>query len=208
MNQSVIELQMPLTLEAVKDLKTGDLVSLTGRFFTCRSKFQKKLTSQELQPPAAIEGLNVMCHMGPVMKRQGEDWQVVSAGPTTSFRMDAFGTDMIKRLNLRAIIGKGTMGKKTMETMRQEGCVHLSSIGMDANCLPKTIKRVVSVSYLEEFGMIEAVWILEAKQWGPFLVDIDTSGANYFHNIDAEARRRLPAIMERLGVDPDYVYPA
>ena len=208
MNQTVNELQMPLALEAVRGLKIGDLVSLSGIFFSCRSKFQKKITRNEIDSPDALKGINVMCHMGPVMKKQGAEWLTISAGPTTSFRMDAYGPAMIKRLKLRAIIGKGTMGKKTMEAMREQGCVHLSSIGMDANCLPRTIKRVVSVSYLEEFGMIEAVWVFEAKQWGPFLVDIDATGANYFHKIDVQARKRLPQIMARLGVDPDYRYAA
>ena len=127
-------------------------------------------------------------------------------GPTTSLRMDSYGPAMIKKLGLRAIIGKGSMGEKTMAAMREEGCVHLSSIGMDANVLPHTIEEVLSVHYLEEFGLIEAVWVFKAKKWGPFLVDIDTTGANYFYDIDREARQRLPKALKRLGVDPEYEY--
>lgn len=206
MSTLIEELQMPLSLATIQDLKIGDLVTLNGTFFSCRSKFHAKMVREKAPIPQALTGINVMCHMGPIMKREGVKWVVVSAGPTTSFRMDPYGPAIIKRLGLRAIIGKGTMGEKTMAAMREEGCVHLCSIGMNANVLSETIQRVLSVEYLEEFGMIEAVWVFEAKGWGPFLVDIDTTGANYFHRVNKEARQRLREVLKGLGVDPDYEY--
>lgn len=202
----VKELESPLSSTEVRELEIGDLVSITGVFFSCRSKFHAKLLRENAPVPPSLEGLNVMCHMGPVMRKERNEWIMIAGSPTTSFRMDSYGPAMIKRLGLRAIIGKGSMGEKTMAAMREEGCVHLSAIGMDANALPDTIKRVISVNYLEEFGMIEAVWVFEAKEWGPFLVDIDATGANYFHAANEEAKRRVPEILSRLGVDPDYEY--
>lgn len=206
MSFTVKELQAPLSIEDVKSLKIGELASITGVFFSCRSKFHAKILRDKAPVPAELRGINVMCHMGPIMKKDKQSWIMVAGGPTTSLRMDSYGPAMIKKLGLRAIIGKGSMGEKTMAAMREEGCVHLSSIGMDANVLPHTIKEVLSVHYLEEFGSIEAVWVFKAKGWGPFLVDIDTTGANYFHAIDSKARQRLAKVMKRLGVDPDYQY--
>ncbi len=206
MSDLIKELETPLSLEAVEVLKTGDLVALNGLFFSCRSKFHAKMVREQAPIPASLRGINVMCHMGPVMQRQGESWAVLSAGPTTSFRMDSYGPAMIKRLGLRAIIGKGTMGPKTMAAMREEKCVHLCSVGMDSNVLPDKIKKVVSVDYLEEFGMIEAVWVFEAQGWGPFMVDIDTTGANYFDHIKASVEARRREIQKRFGIDPDYEY--
>lgn len=206
MSVKVRELQTPLSLEVVKSLRIGDLVSITGTFFSCRSKFHVKLLRDKIPVPSFLEGINVLCHMGPIMKKEGGVWRPAALGPTTSFRMDPFGPEMIKKLGLRAIIGKGTMGEKTMAAMRAEGCVHLSSIGMDANALPDTIKEVLSVHYLEEFGMLEAVWIFRAKEFGPYLVDIDTTGANYFHRVDRRARQRLSKALKSLGVDPKYKY--
>jgi tartrate/fumarate subfamily iron-sulfur-dependent hydro-lyase beta chain len=206
MTITIKELKTPLSLETVRNLKIGDMVCLTGSFFSCRSKFHAKVVRERVPIPRSLRGVNVMCHMGPIMKKEKGEWVVVSAGPTTSFRMDSYAPAMIKQLGLRAIIGKGTMGEKTMAAMRNEGCVHLCSVGMDANALPSRIERVLSVHYLEEFGMIEAVWVFEAKKWGPFIVDIDTTGANYFRRVDKEARKRLPNILKRLGVDPRYEY--
>lgn len=206
MSITVKELHTPISLETVRSLKIGELASITGVFFSCRSKFHAKLLKEKAPAPEEIVGLDVMCHMGPIMKKDENGWKMTAGGPTTSLRMDSYGPAMIKKLGLRVIIGKGSMGEKTMAAMREHGCVHLSSIGMDANVLPNTIKEVLSVNYLEEFGMIEAVWVFRAEKWGPFLVDIDTTGANYFHEIDHEARRRLNEILTRLGVDPEYDY--
>jgi len=206
MSHLIKELETPLSLEAIQDLKLGDLVTLNGRFFSCRSKFHAKMVREQAPIPPSLQGINVMCQMGPVMKKEGDSWAVMSAGPTTSFRMDPYGPAMIKRLGLRAIIGKGTMGVKTMAAMREEGCVHLCSVGMDSNVLPSKIQRVVSVAYLEEFGMIEAVWVFEAKGWGPFVVDIDATGANYFDHINRDIQERLPEVQKRLGLDPHYKY--
>jgi len=119
MSQKIINLKTPLSLEVVKSLKIGDLVSISGTFFSCRSKFHVKILRENLPIPREIDGINVMCHMGPIMKREGEGWRPISGGPTTSFRMDGFGPAMIKKLGLRAIIGKGTMGEKTMATSRK-----------------------------------------------------------------------------------------
>ena len=206
MSQNVKELQTPLSIEVVKSLTIGDVVSITGTFFSCRSKFHVKLLRDNAPVPAALAGINVMCHMGPIMRREREEWRPFSGGPTTSFRMDSFGPAMIKKLGLRAIIGKGTMGEKTMAAMRDEGCVHISSIGGSGNSFSSAVEKVLSVNYLEEFGMLEAVWVFKVKEWGPYLVDIDTTGANYFNTIDSKARQRLPQILKRLGVDPEYQY--
>jgi tartrate/fumarate subfamily iron-sulfur-dependent hydro-lyase beta chain len=206
MSHLIKELETPLSLETVEGLKLGDLVTLNGKFFSCRSKFHAKMVREKAPIPESLKGIDVMCHMGPVMQRQGEGWTVLSAGPTTSFRMDSYGPAMIKRLGLRAIIGKGTMGEKTMAAMRDEKCVHLCSVGMDSNVLPDKIRKVVSVDYLEEFGMIEAVWVFDAKGWGPFMVDIDTTGANYFDHIKKDVEERLREVKKRIGIDPDYQY--
>jgi fumarate hydratase subunit beta len=206
MERMIKELQAPLSLATIQELKIGDLVTLNGTFFSCRSKFHAKMIREKAPIPQALSGVNVMCQMGPVMKMEQGQWSVVSAGPTTSFRMDSYGPAIIKKLGLRAIIGKGTMGEKTAAAMRDEGCVHLCSIGMNSNVLPDAIRRVLSVEYLEEFGMIEAVWIFDAKGWGPFLVDIDTTGENYFHRFKNEIDRRLPEVLRNLGVDPEYRY--
>lgn len=206
MEHIVKELQAPLSLATVQEMKIGDLVTLNGTFFSCRSKFHAKMIREKAPIPPALSGINVMCQMGPVMKMEQGKWGVVSAAPTTSFRMDPYGPAIIRKLGLRAIIGKGTMGEKTAAAMRDERCVHLCSIGMNANVLPVAIRRVLTVEYLEEFGMIEAVWIFEAKGWGPFLVDIDTTGENYFHRCKNEVNERLPGVLKDLGVDPAYRY--
>ena len=144
-----------------------------------------------------------MCHMGPVMRRNGESedgWESLCIGGTASMRFEEYAADIIEKLGIKAIVGKGTMGPKSMEAMRRLGCVHLCSVGLYAKVLATKIKRVISVYGLEDMGLIEATWVLEVGDFGPFVVDIDARGDNLFHRINRDTAARAREVYRHFGL--------
>ena len=185
-----IRLNTPLTEESVRSLKLGDIVYLSGYMFTARTMFHVLALERNQIPALDFKTFNVMAHCGPVMKK-GEDgkWTVVHAGGTTSNRFEKFGPGILRKLGLRAIIGKGTMGSETVRTMKELGAVHLTT-NLDRMGFARCIEEVAGVFNLEEFGPTEATWLYKIKDCGPFVVDIDASGNNLFDGVLSEVQRR------------------
>jgi len=198
-------LTIPLSEEEVRQLNIEDVVYLDGRIYTCRSLFQIRAVEQDILPPIDFRKLNVMLHMGGIMKKAANSWEAVSLLCTSSIRFEKLGAPIINKLGVRAIIGKSTMGTKTMYAMKEAGCVHLSWGALIGNILAKNVKKVVDVYDLDELGPLESTWVLEVENFGPFVVDIDTKGNNLFNNVSAEADKRFEAAYERYGIK-DYAY--
>jgi tartrate/fumarate subfamily iron-sulfur-dependent hydro-lyase beta chain len=187
---TTIRLETPLTEEAVRRLKLEDIVYLTGYIFTARTSFHTLVLVRNKVPPLDFAKYNVMAHCGPVIKKDSSgQWMPVHAGGTTSNRMEKFGGPIIKRLGLRAIIGKGTMGEETMKAMQEFGAVHLTT-NLDRMGFTPHIEKIVDVYNLEELGQTEATWVFKVKDCGPFVVDIDTFGNNLFTKVHDEVKRR------------------
>jgi tartrate/fumarate subfamily iron-sulfur-dependent hydro-lyase beta chain len=195
-----IHLKIPLTEKDVFDLKLGDLVYLDGPVFTVRSLFHLRAIREDILPPLDFKRLNVMVHIGPVMKKDGGHWSPVSLDPTTSMRFEKYTAEVVSKLGLRAIIGKGGMGSKTMEAMKKYGCVHLAKIGIYGNILASKVTRVLGVYGLEEMGPIECTWVFEAKDFGPFLVDIDARGESFFEDIKHTTQEKLLSVYQRFSI--------
>ena len=187
----MIQLEIPLTESAVRGLKLGDIVYITGTMFTGRTSFHTLVLENKWIVPPEFAAYNVMAHCGPVMKKgPSGQWIVVNAGGTTSNRMERYGGEIIKRLGIRAIIGKGTMGPGTMKVMKEFGAVHLTT-NMDRVGFRPFIEEVVGVYNLETLGATEATWVFRVKECGPFVVDIDASGNNLFDNVHEEVMKSL-----------------
>ena len=187
---NTIRLETPLTEEDVRSLRLGDIVYITGHVFTARTSFHTLVLEKNRIPALDFAQYNVMAHCGPVMKRNSAgEWIAVHAGGTTSNRMEKYGGPIIKKLGLRAIIGKGTMGKGTMKVMQEFGAVHLTT-NLDRMGFTPYIVKVVNVFNLEELGQTEATWVFKVKDCGPFVVDIDTLGNNLFSKVEDEVKRR------------------
>ena len=108
----------------------------------------------------------MLYHCGPVMLKEGGEWTVKAAGPTTSIREEPYQADVIKRYGVRAVIGKGGMGKKTLAALKEHGAVYLNGIGGAAQYYARTVEKVLGVS-LMEFGIPEAMWHLRVKTSSP-----------------------------------------
>lgn len=123
----VVELTAPITEEQIRALKVGDVVSITGRMYTGRDAIHHHLMSHDA--PVDLNG-QVIYHCGPVMaKDEAGNWTVKAAGPTTSIREEPYQGDIMKKFGIRAVIGKGGMGPKTLKALNEHGGVYLNAIG-------------------------------------------------------------------------------
>lgn len=199
-------LKIPLKEEDVRGLDIGDIVFLDGPVYTGRSLFHIRAVDQNIIPPIDFSVMNVLLHIGPVMERVEDIWRPVSMAPTSSIRFEKYGASIIKKLGIRAIIGKTTMGIGTMEMMKKFGAVHLTVVGVIGNILAKQVKKVIGVYFLEELGKTEATWVMELERGGPFIVDIDTKGNNLFHQVNRDVNLRFEKFYEKFGIPKDFKY--
>lgn len=189
----------PLSEEDVRKLKIGDIVYIDGIIYTGRDDVHihaLELAKEGKNPPVDFRNM-VLFHCGPLMKKEGDEWKVVAAGPTTSSRMNDLEPEFIERFGVRAIIGKGGMSGPTAEAMKKYGAVYLSMTGGAAALAADAFKKVKGVEWLE-FGMPEAIWILEAEGLGPLIVGIDAHGNSIYENVEKAVennRKRAESIL-------------
>src|SRR5213596_30075 len=126
----MIELNAPFTKEKILDLKVGDSVEISGILFTGRDAVHKYLHDGGALPAGVDLKNGILYHCGPVViKDEAGNWKVTAAGPTTSIREEPYQGDIIKKFGVRAVIGKGGMGKRTLDAMKEAGAVYLNAIG-------------------------------------------------------------------------------
>src|SRR5439155_13222979 len=144
-----VALQAPLTEEAVRSLKVGDVVLVSGPAFTGRDAVHAHLMKHD--PPVDLRG-SVLYHCGPVVMKEGEGlaspkptgeggWKVMAAGPTTSIREEPYQAEILKRYGVRVVIGKGGMGANTLAGLQESGGVYLNAIGGAAQFYARCIDR-------------------------------------------------------------------
>ena len=174
-------LTFPLTTEQIKDLKTGDTVYYTGILFTARDSGHKRIIKSGLPDGISLSG-GAIYHAGPIVAKDqnGKDY-VVSAGPTTSKRMESLQADVIEKTGVKLIIGKGGMEQKTADACKNFGAVHCAFPGGCAVVAAEQIEEITGCEWLD-LGMPEALWVLKVKDFGPLVVSIDTKGNNLFEN--------------------------
>ncbi len=178
----------PLSEEDVRKLKVGDVVVLNGQMVTGRDAIHKYLSANE--SPIDLHGA-ALYHCGPVMmKDEDGTWHVKAAGPTTSIREEPYQADILKKFGVRAVIGKGGMGKKTLAGLKESGAVYLNAIGGAAQYYAEKITKVTGVSLLEEFGIPEAMWQLEANGFVA-VVTMDSHGGSLHAEVEDRSAREL-----------------
>lgn len=188
--QGTIHLQTPLDEATVRQLKAGDVVLLSGTIFTGRDEVHKYLYKGGDLP---VLQNGVIYHCGPVVLEENGGYRVMAAGPTTSIREEPYQADVIKRYGIRAVIGKGGMGAKTLEACREHGCVYLHGIGGAAQVYAQAVEGVDTV-YLKEFGSPEAVWQLRVKDFLA-VVTMDAHGRSLHAEVSDESKARLAEVL-------------
>ncbi len=185
-------LKAPLTEEQIRTLKVGDVVLISGDMYTGRDAVHAHLMKND--PPVNLDGA-ILYHCGPVVLQENEKYQIKAAGPTTSIREEPYQGDIIKRYGVRAVMGKGGMGAKTLAAMKDFGAVYLNAIGGAAQYYAKCIDRVVDVNLLE-FGIPEAMWHLHVTDF-PAIVTMDSHG----NSLHADVEQASATILKSLA-DP------
>jgi fumarate hydratase class I len=181
-----VVLRAPLTEDQVRALKVGDVVLISGDIFTGRDAVHAYLMKNP--PPVDLHGA-VLYHCGPVMLKNGETWTVKAAGPTTSIREEPYQAHVIREYGVRAVIGKGGMGKKTLAALKECGAVYLNGIGGAAQYYARSIEKVLGV-YLMEFGVPEAMWHLRVNNFIA-IVTMDAHGNSLHADVEKETGERL-----------------
>ena len=138
----------PLTEAKVREVKVGDVVVINGPLYTGRDQVHHYLMSHDA--PVDLQGA-ILYHCGPVILKQGDGWRITAAGPTTSMREEPYQGEIIKKFGIRAVMGKGGMGAKTLAVLKEHGAVYLNAIGGAAQYYARAIKKVHGM-HLEQFG--------------------------------------------------------
>ena len=189
------ELKLPVDEAAVRTLKVGDFVELTGRMITGRDAAHTWLVAERRDEVAPYLEGTVIYHCGPVV-RQNDDgsWDFVAAGPTTSIREEPYQADVICSYGLRGVIGKGGMGARTLEGLGRCGAVYLHAVGGAAQVLARAVKKVERVFMLEEFGIPEALWVIQVERF-PVMVTMDSHGASLHDEVESRSREQLDRLL-------------
>ena len=185
-----IVLTPPITEAQARALKVGDVVLINGEMYTGRDNVHAYLMKNP--PPVDLNGA-ALYHCGPVMLKQGEGWTVKAAGPTTSIREEPYQADVIRRYGVRAVIGKGGMGPKTLAALKDFGAVYLNGIGGAAQFYARSIPQVLDVHLLEQFGIPEAMWRLRVDNFAA-IVTMDSHG----NSLHADVENATGAVLETL----------
>jgi fumarate hydratase class I len=188
--KSAVRLQTPLTEADARKLKAGDVVLLSGKIFTGRDAVHKYLFKGGDLP---VIGDGVIYHCGPVVLEENGNYRVVAAGPTTSIREEPYQAAIIERYRIRAVIGKGGMGAKTLEACKRFGCVYLHAIGGAAQIYAQCVQKVPNV-YLKHFGSPEAVWEMEVKDF-PAVVTMDAHGRSMHQEVADVSKTHLQEVL-------------
>ena len=173
-----IKIQTPLTREKVRDLKAGDSCLITGTIYTARDAAHKRLcelVAQGKELPMEIKDA-IIYFVGPTPAKPGQ--AIGSAGPTTSYRMDAYSPTLIS-IGQTGMIGKGKRNDDVVNAMKEYGAVYFGAIGGCGALLSKCIKKAEIVAY-EDLGA-EAIRKLEVEDF-PVVVIIDSEGNNLYES--------------------------
>ncbi len=174
-----VVLTAPLSEAAVRSLRVGDLVLISGELFTGRDAVHAHLMKNP--PPVDLHGA-ILYHCGPVMLKQGDAWTVKAAGPTTSSREEPYQATVIEKYGVRAVVGKGGMGSQTLAALQRFGAVYLNGIGGAAQYYARTVEKVLGVNLLE-FGIPEAMWHLQVNKFAA-IVTMDAHGNSLHADVE------------------------
>jgi fumarate hydratase class I len=178
----MIDLTLPIDEKSIRKLKVGDEVSLNGRLVTGRDAAHDWLVKERPDSVRDFLKNTMIYHCGPVVKKRGNDWEFVAAGPTTSIREEPYQGTVIQEYGLRGVIGKGGMGPQTLKALEANGAVYLHAIGGLATLIAESVVKVHTVFKLEEFGVPEAMWVIDVRDF-PAVVTMDSHGGSLHEKI-------------------------
>lgn len=170
-------LTLPLDAEAVRSLRAGDEVLVSGRAITARETAHRRLLEAPDEGVRRVLSGGALYHCGPVVAQDPitKAWRFVAAGPTASIRMEPWAADVVAAYGPRAILGKGGMGPRTLAALHACGAVYLHAGGGLAVTLARHVTRVHAVHGLDALGVTDALWEIELEAF-PAVVTMDAHG--------------------------------
>lgn len=207
---ATFNLTIPLSDEEIKKLHIGDQVFLTGVMVTGRDAAHSYIIDNFVntggRPPAPEMALyedlkrllkgSAIYHCGPVVRKDDMGkWHFVAAGPTTSIREEPYQTDVMGHFDIKAVIGKGGMGPKTLQGCHDHTFVYLHAVGGAATLIADSVIEVLDVFKKDEFGVPEAFWVIRVAEF-PAVVTMDAHGQSIHAQVEAASNEKLVALLE------------
>jgi L(+)-tartrate dehydratase beta subunit len=175
-------LKVPLSEEDVRRLRIGDVVFLDGRVHTGRALVYQHVLDKGNPMPIDLAAVsNVQMHAAPAGQEEAPGkYRISSIQATASFRYGRWVPEYVRRFGIRAIIGKGGMdGTIYRDTFAKTGTVFLTTVGYGiAAIYGRAVENVEAVYWKDELGLPEAMWVINTRNFGPFIVDGDCTGAS------------------------------
>ena len=190
------KLTFPTTEEEIRKLRAGDLVTVGGHIIGIRDRSHIRIFDEGVEPPFDLSGAFLL-HTAPGVRKLGPGkYEPVSIGTTTSARMLRFTEPLGRDYGVRAIAGKGGLPDEAIEPMAKYGMVYFALVGGAAALETTQIDEIEVVAW-EEL-MPECLWLFRVKNFGPLWVGIDSHGNSMYHDVQAEATKRLEEIVAGL----------
>jgi fumarate hydratase subunit beta len=201
-------LNIPIQNEEIRRLKVGDPVGLNGIMLTGRDAVHKWLVDTFIKKTRAPQGDDesvyeaikpllaggVIYHCGPVVAGlDSGNYRFVAAGPTTSIREEPYQGDVMRHFNAKGVIGKGGMGARTLQACQEVPGVYFHAIGGAASLIAQSVTQVLGV-YKLEFGVPEAIWVIEVKDF-PVVVTMDAHGSSLHDEVEEHSRQVLEELL-------------
>ncbi len=205
------EISIPIGDEVIRSLHVGEPVELSGIMMTGRDAVHKWMIETFVKKTRPSQGNDlqvyeevrryldhgVLYHCGPVVAGlDTKDYRFVAAGPTTSIREEPYQADVMKHFQLKGVIGKGGMGAKTLQGCVDTPGVYFHAVGGAATFLAQTVQKVLSVYKLEEFGVPEAMWVIEVRKF-PVVVTMDAHGQSKHSLLEQSSKKVLDELLAR-----------
>jgi fumarate hydratase class I len=199
---------LPLNADTVRELHAGDTVLLSGVVVTGRDRahqwMKEIFLSDQHQPTPDEKHLHdqlkvflqngAIFHCGPVVAGlETGEYAFISAGPTTSIREEPYQADILRHFHVRAVIGKGGMGARTLQACREEPAVYLHAVGGAGALAAQCVQRVLEVFQLE-FGVPEAMWVVEMRDL-PLVVTMDSHGRSLHDEIETASNEIFNSLL-------------
>jgi fumarate hydratase subunit beta len=204
------EINIPISDETIRELKVGEPVSLSGVMMTGRDAVHKWMIETFIKKTREPQGddlevyetikplLNggIIYHCGPVVSGlDTKDYKFVAAGPTTSAREEPYQADVMKHFNAKGVIGKGGMGPKTLAGCQEVPFVYFHAIGGAASLIAGSVQKVLEV-YKYDFGVPEAMWVIEVKDF-PVVVTMDSHGGSQHAVVDEKSKKVFDELLAK-----------
>jgi L(+)-tartrate dehydratase beta subunit len=189
-------LSSPFSEADIRALKIRDTVTINGHIFGIRDATQIRMFDERKTPPVDLNGAACI-HTAPSLKKEGNRWQKISIGTTTSTRMKRFSPLLIQQYGVRIIIGKAGLLEGSLQAMEKFGACYLAIVGGAAALETTQIEEVEQV-YWEDLHP-EAIYKLRVKDFGPLIVAMDAHRNHLYFDVKRTALEKLPELYKQIG---------